>query len=498
MAEQKAMIILYKEGVDGQGLAETTVKRAEVIDAVEVMGTDFEPNDDTFQVNTDGAFIAANLTSSEIENFSGKSEVIDVVEDIDVFASEEDNPFEEGSLFDGTTDFGALELEEDDTEELEAEIEWDPDDEPTAEEFNLLSQIEPDVEEFSDFENLAEETAGMTAEQLQPAGIPKEALLKLLKCTIKCVLQQKGNVEEVTTDDIEAALIAAGMATDLARAAADFIPRNLRLIFAPQAWRYSTGRGVRVAVCDTGITPRHPDLRVYGGISYVPGVRRWYDDHGHGTHVAGTIAALANGRGVIGVAPRARLYAVKVLNKRGSGKLSWILNGLTACYRARMHIVNLSLGSRATTHNPRVFNRAYEHVGRLLRRRGILIVAAAGNDRHRPVGNPARCPSYMAVSAIDNRRRLASFSNVGPQVEVCAPGVSVLSTLPPNRYGRLSGTSMATPAVTGVAALVKARHPTWHGDRIRVHLWRTALDLGRPGRDWAYGFGQVNALRAVR
>ena len=114
--------------------------------------------------------------------------------------------------------------------------------------------------------------------------------------------------------------------------------------------------------------------------------------------------------------------------------MSWILNGLMWCYRARMHVVNLSLGSRVTTHNPRVFNAAYEHVGRRLRSRGILLVAAAGNDHHRPVSNPARCPSYLAVSALDRRRRLTTFTNVGPQIELSAPGQGILSTFP----GRLS------------------------------------------------------------
>jgi len=103
----------------------------------------------------------------------------------------------------------------------------------------------------------------------------------------------------------------------------------------------------------------------------------------------------------------------------------------------------------------------------------------------------------MAVAAIDSRRRRAYFSSYGPQVEIAAPGVNIISTIPGGRYGSKSGTSMAAPHVTGVAALVKRRHPSWHGDRIRVHLWRTALDLGVPGRDWLYGYGQVNAWRAV-
>ena len=204
---------------------------------------------------------------------------------------------------------------------------------------------------------------------------------------------------------------------------------------------------------------------------------------------------------MIGVAPAARLYAVKVLNSRGSGRTSGILNGLAWCLRHRMHVVNLSLGSPATTHDPRVYSRAYETAARRLRRAGILPVAAAGNDGRtsRPfVNNPGRCPSFMAVAAIDCQRRRAPFSCYGPQVEICAPGVRVWSTVKPNGYGQKSGTSMACPHVAGVAALVKRRRPAWSGDSIRVHMRRTALDLGTPGRDWFYGYGQVRAWHAVR
>jgi subtilisin len=283
--------------------------------------------------------------------------------------------------------------------------------------------------------------------------------------------------------------------------AADYITYGLRLIFATYAWRYTKGLNARVAVVDTGIARAHTDLRVYGGASFVPGVTSWTDDFGHGTHVAGTIAALANGRGVVGVAPQARLYAVKVLNSRGSGMTSWILNGLAACYRARMQIVNLSLGSLATTHNLNTYSRAYERAGRLLRRRGILAVAAAGNSGQtsRPyVGNPARCPSFMAVAAVDSQRRRAAFSSYGPQVEIAAPGVSIWSTTNNGAYGQMSGTSMAAPHVSGVAALNKSRRPYLSGSLIRSRMKATANDLGSSGRDPFYGYGLVNAYRSVR
>ena len=127
----------------------------------------------------------------------------------------------------------------------------------------------------------------------------------------------------------------------------DYITCGLRIIYAPHAWRFSTGNGVRVGIVDTGIVRSHQDLRVYGGYSSVPGNPSWIDDHGHGTHVAGTVAALRNNRGLVGVAPNARLYAVKVLNRNGSGSTSSVLAGLQWCINAGMNVVNLSLGSKS-------------------------------------------------------------------------------------------------------------------------------------------------------
>lgn len=502
----KKMIILLDETADGLGYVDgfevaTSISGKAPDDLVDVVtlasssqAFEEEQLDESTIINQDAGFIT-NVTEDEAKKYEGKAGVLEIIEDIPVYATQEDlfEPYE----------FGEPDITPEEVEALEADPypEWNPEEDPdllTAEQLRLLSQLEPDIAEDLDDEDMLASIAEVSGQQLQGLNISNEKLIKVILCALRCVAENVTSVEEINQDDIEAALTAAGMQSGIsAQAAADVILPNLRLIYAHYAWRYSTGAGVRVAVVDTGIKPRHPDLRVYGGLSFISGTR-WYDDNGHGTHVAGTIAALWNRRGIIGVAPRARLYAFKVLSRNGSGSLSGVLNGITACYRTRMHIVNLSLGSRVNTHAPSVYNRAYERVGRLLRSRGILAIAAAGNDRHRPVNNPARCPSYMAVSAIDNRRRLASFTNIGPQVEICAPGVNILSTYPLNTYKRLSGTSMATPHVTGVAALIKARHPSWHGDRIRRELQRTALDLGTPGRDWAFGYGQVNAYRAVR
>ncbi len=507
MAQKNPKIVFFKEEVDGRNLAAASVKSADVVDAFEIMQTDFKPEVNTVPVNDQGKFFVANLSETEAKELAGADNVVGVYDDIDVFALEGTPPEPREEDEPSYDDFGAGTLERD-PEDIEAFREiakeiakpkWEPEyEQQMSEQFKLYTQLEPSLED-GDIEaehRLLEGAAEPMAEMLGPPGVPKEKIVKLIKCIFKCIREQEGAAEEVSDEDVESALRATGMDEETTALAGDYILPNIRKIFAPHAWRYSMGSGVRVAVVDTGIDSRHPDLRVYGGVSYVPGISSWRDDHSHGTHCAGIIGALLNGRGIVGVAPHARLYAVKVLDRSGRGKLSWILNGLMWCYRYGMHVVNLSLGSNVPAHDSPCLG-AYEHVGRILRRRGILCVAAAGNNYGKPVGNPARCLSYMAVSAIDCRYRFAPFSSMGPQVEICAPGVSILSTVP-GGYGRKSGTSMACPHVAGVAALVKARHPAWHGDHIRRCLWKTAFDLGSPGRDWFFGFGMVDAYRAVR
>ncbi len=509
MAEKKRKIIIVNQAEDedftaaqvAEEAVKKVVKSANVMDAVSTMETAFEPDETSVLSNDEFGLVFAEMTDQNAAKLAKEPGVEAVEDDEKVYAFED---FGDDFMGDGDSDEEAAQLID---EAMDVFDDYSDEDLEfiTPEMAALEAQQCPVVDDIDIDDNgqvVSLDDVPAPPEQLQ--GIPIDKVWKIVRCVIKCAIEEfGGRTEDVTDEKISEILAEEGVpgAASTAQSIRDYITCGLRIIYAPYAWRYSLGAGVRVAVVDTGITPRHPDLRVYGGASFVPGVTRWTDDHYHGTHVAGTIAALLNGRGVVGVAPRAQLYAVKVLNRNGSGYSSWILNGLAWCMRARMNVVNLSLGSGATTHNPRSYSRAYEQAGGWLRRYGILPVAAAGNSGRttRPfVGNPARCPSFMAVSAIDCRRRRASFSSYGPQVEICAPGVSVWSTVPPNRYHQLNGTSMAAPHVSGVAALVKARHPSWRGDTIRVWLWRTALDLGAPGRDWFYGFGQVNAYRAVR
>ena len=520
-AQRKPRIVVFKDDVSAADVTQDQVVSARgganVMDAVETMAGDLVPDEESALVNEDIGVATVSLTDSEAATVAKKVGVEAVEEDEEVFALTDggmppmgDEFGDSGVLNDevAADEESAAELAEEQAR-MEAAAELSDSDLQATADYAAGTPVPfGDDIEFDDFGHAyslgAGDDPGVTV-AADSLGIPRDKIAKLIRCILKCAVSELAGsgAAEIDENQITALLARHGVAGDptAVQAIRDYITCGLRIIYAPQAWRYGTGAGVRVAVVDTGIAPRHRDLRVYGGVSYVPGVRSWADDQGHGTHVAGTIAALRNNTGVIGVAPHARLYAVKVLNRQGRGYTSWILNGLTWCYRANMHIVNLSLGGLSTTHDPGTYSRAYERAGRLLRRKGILPVAAAGNSgaTSRPyVGNPARCPSFMAVAAVDCNRRRARFSSYGPQVEISGPGVGVWSTYPPNGYRKLSGTSMAAPHVAGVAALVKRRRPALHGDRIRVHLWRTAMDLGAAGRDPLYGYGLVNAFRAVR
>jgi subtilisin len=276
---------------------------------------------------------------------------------------------------------------------------------------------------------------------------------------------------------------------------AETVPVGINQIKAPLAWDATRGKGVKVAVLDTGIDFNHPDLAANyrGGVSFVPDETTAMDHNRHGTHCAGIIAAALNGLGVVGVAPAAYLYAVKVMSRSGSGNWSWLIAGLDWCTRNGIHVASMSLGGTAPAAVQTMCDLAFS--------RGVLLVAAAGNSGG-PVEHPARYRSVIAVSAIDAANQLAPFSCRGPEVELCAPGVDVLSTVPGGGYARLSGTSMACPHVTGAAALAWRTHrfpPA--GAALNVAIWRlwatTADNLGIPGRDNNFGFGRVDAEQAA-
>ena len=276
---------------------------------------------------------------------------------------------------------------------------------------------------------------------------------------------------------------------------AETIDWGLALLGVPEQWRTTRGAGIRVAVLDTGVDLAHPDLA--GALDDVRDFTAsavGADDRvGHGTHTAGIVGARRNERGVVGVAPECRLLVGKVLGDDGAGRDDEVAAGIDWAANAGADVISLSLGSPTPS-------AAIEAAVRRAAAAGKILVCAAGNDgRDDAVNYPARLDDTIAVGAIDRRGRIAEFSSRGDEVDLCAPGEDVLSTYLRGGYARFSGTNMAAPLVSGVVALLLAKHRAFGGAtpadtprRVLDHLRRTAIDAGPTGRDPAYGFGLVN------
>lgn len=265
-----------------------------------------------------------------------------------------------------------------------------------------------------------------------------------------------------------------------------------------RAWDTTTGStSVKVCVADTGQFRGHQDFQ---GVAwgewrdFVGGKANAYDDNGHGTHVTGTIgAATNNGKGIAGIA-HVTIAGAKVLNRQGSGTVSGVANGITWCADTGAHVINLSLGGGYSSTIEAAVNYAAG--------KGVLVVAAAGNSG--PCSNcvdyPARLPAAFAVACTNAGNAQCSYSSEGPEVDIAAPGDRIASTYPPlsscgkrntNCYVLMSGTSMSTPHVAGLAALVKSANPAFTAADLRSRITSTALDLGAAGSDAEFGAGLI-------
>ncbi len=271
---------------------------------------------------------------------------------------------------------------------------------------------------------------------------------------------------------------------------------------------YSTpsvnGDGVKVAVIDTGVNWQHEDLdgNYVTGYDFVNRDNNPMDDNGHGTHCAGIIAAEVNGIAVAGVAPQASIYAYKVLNSRGSGTISNIILGIQQAKADQVNVISMSLGS--TSYSQSLYDACLAATSG-----GIVVVAAAGNSGNTATGStvnyPAKFDCVIAVGATNVNDDLASFSSTGPEVDVVAPGVDVLSdykdVTPYDGFNRdtiyMSGTSMACPHVAGTVALMLQANPRLIPAQVQTILQNTALDLGKEGYDNFFGYGRIDAAAAV-
>lgn len=253
-----------------------------------------------------------------------------------------------------------------------------------------------------------------------------------------------------------------------------------------------SGTGVLVAIIDTGIDYGHPEFasRYVGGYDFVNSDSDPLDDEGHGTHVAGTVAAAANDVGVVGVAPGALLLGYKVLDETGRGYVSDVIAAIEqAVEEDGAQVINMSLSGGTSESLELVCQQAYDA--------GVVLVASAGNTGNPPgrgdnVGAPAMYPSVIAVSATDNSDERPRWSSTGEAVELAAPGVSIVSTYLGGGYATMSGTSMSAPHVAGTVALLIGSGVTLPSE-IRNILSSTSEDLGVSGWDPKYGHGLVSA-----
>lgn len=260
---------------------------------------------------------------------------------------------------------------------------------------------------------------------------------------------------------------------------------------AQSAWDVTQGSSsVKIAIVDTGVDYNHPDLagKVVKGADYVDDDNDPMDLNQHGTHCAGIAAAATNNsKGIAGMAPNASILAVRVLDANGSGSLADVASGIRYAADQGAKVISLSLGgpSSATTLQDAVNYAAGK---------GSVVVAAAGNESTSAPSYPGYYSAAIAVAATDRNDALASFSNYGSWVDVAAPGVSILSTVPGGGYANLSGTSMATPLVAGVAGLLASQGKS--ASQIRAAIENTADKISGTGT--YFSKGRVNAAKAVR
>ena len=277
---------------------------------------------------------------------------------------------------------------------------------------------------------------------------------------------------------------------------------NMDKINAPEAWPCTAGgEGVIIAILDTGVDRDHPDLvaNLVGGVTYYGTSTE--DDNGHGTHVSGIAAGVANNGGIFGVAPRAKIMPVKVLDSDGSGFVSVVANGIIWAADHGAKVINLSMG---VTTDYDTLHTAVQYAYN----KSVIIIASAGNcgDNNYEANGclyqnqpsyPGAYPEVIAVAATNASDARASFSTVGSYVGVSAPGADIYSSYFGGGYLTESGTSQAAPHVAGMAALIRKMRPSWTVVQVYAQIRSAVDDVGPVGWDSGTGWGRINAQKAV-
>jgi len=270
----------------------------------------------------------------------------------------------------------------------------------------------------------------------------------------------------------------------------ELITYGIKMVGAPLEWPETMGEGIKIGIIDTGIDPYHEDLKsnIFAMRNFTRS-RIAVDENGHGTHVCGICCAAKNNMGVVGVAPRAKLCVAKAFEKDGSALQESIISSIKWLCDMGVRIINMSFSSDNYT-DPYYYTieNAYQ--------KGVCFICAAGNGGYSPqaIGYPAKFNETISVTAVDLNKRHAPFSSIGPYADIAAAGVDIYSTYPRNRYATLSGTSMATPLISGCVALIQAkakrrfkRYLTPY--EVKLMLGMYAEELGIPGRDYVFGYG---------
>ncbi|MGE3728410.1 MAG: S8 family serine peptidase [Candidatus Sericytochromatia bacterium] len=253
------------------------------------------------------------------------------------------------------------------------------------------------------------------------------------------------------------------------------------------------GENTIIAIADTGVDGSHPDLKdkIIPGYSALAGKVENADTQGHGTHCAGIAAATTNNLiGIAGFAPKAKIMPIRILNDNGLGTLAGVSAGITYATNHAASVISMSFASP-------VRSAAIEKAMNYALSKNTVLVAAMGNSGNGTINYPAAYPGIIAVGATDASDQRAAFSEYGSHISVLAPGVNIVSTLPGNKYIGWNGTSMATPAVAGVAALVKSVLPNLTPSQVKYLIEKASDDMGAKGFDTYYGYGRINVYKTL-